>query len=151
MMNVNPEFASATSQETLITFGLLLGNGLQKDTAPNPGAAPEWGTHLAPLKESYLPSLSPSFLIFKTRGGWTSVSLGTSCSKTAEPEAQTSESPMSVRSQPSEVSFLEAAKSHLVVPTSVTKVGDGAERCLFGHKEGWLETSRAVPHSGTAP
>lgn len=47
MMNVNPEFASATSQEMLITFGLLLGNDLQKDTAPNPGSAPEWGTHPA--------------------------------------------------------------------------------------------------------
>lgn len=146
MMSVNPEFASAPSQESLITFGLLLGNGLPKDTTPNPGPAPEWGT-----QAGYLPSLSPSFVIFKTRGGWTSESLGTSCSKTAKPEAQPSESPMSVRSQPSEILFLEVAKSHLAVPTPVTKVGDGAERCLFGHKEGWLETSRAVPHSGTAP
>ena len=43
MMNINPEFACATNQETLITFGLLLGTGLQKDSAPNPGPAPESG------------------------------------------------------------------------------------------------------------
>lgn len=95
MTNINPEFASATSQETLITFGLLPGNGLQKDTAPNPGPAPEWGA-----QAGYLPSVSPSFLLFKTGGGWTSESLGTSCSKTAEPEAQTSESPRSVSPNP---------------------------------------------------
>lgn len=108
MMNTNPEFVCATSQETLITFGLLLGNGLQKDTAPNPGPAPEWGA-----QAGYLPSLSPSFLIFKTRGGWTSESLGISCSKTAEPEAQTSESPRSVGSSPLRFYFWKQPKAIL--------------------------------------
>lgn len=34
------EFTSATSQDMLITFGLLLDNGLQKDTMLSPGPAP---------------------------------------------------------------------------------------------------------------
>lgn len=38
-----PEFTSATSPDMLITFGLLLDNGLQKDTMLSPGPAPGAG------------------------------------------------------------------------------------------------------------
>lgn len=76
-----PEFASAASQEMLITFGLLLGNGLQRDTKLSPGPAPGWGA-----QAGYLPSLSPSFLVFKTRRVLDIRVSGASCPKSAEPE-----------------------------------------------------------------
>ena len=124
-----PEFTSATSQEMLITFGLLLDNGLQKDTVLSPGPAPGWGT-----QAGYLPSLSPSFLIFKTRGVGHQSLRALPAPKLLSLKHRLLNPLGPVRSQSSEILFLEATKSHLVVPTLVTKVGDGAERCLFGHK-----------------
>lgn len=125
-----PEFTSATSPDMLITFGLLLDNGLQKDTMLSPGPAPGGGGHsgrLLALSESQLPH-------FQNQGGWTSESPSASCSKTAELKHRLLNPLGPVRSRSSEILFLEATKSHLVVPTLATKVGDGAERCLFGHK-----------------